>query len=87
MAKLEVNTYDEDHQDPTRDYSRVIEFKFEGNILRAKRTDPFGFFKFSLDKGQLPKEYQGFYTDPFEVEKAATAYFQERGKQVTEVLR
>ena len=33
-----------------------------GNTLYAERTDPYGFWKLHLDKGQLPERYLGLYT-------------------------
>lgn len=33
-----------------------------GNKLYAERTDPYGFWRLHLDKGQLPERYLGYYT-------------------------
>lgn len=57
------------------DISSVREIQLEtGNILFLKRTDPFGFFKFSLNRGALPEWMKGDYTSLSEAHKAIQQY-------------
>jgi hypothetical protein len=49
-----------------------------GNTLYLKRTDPFGFFVFSLAKGNIPKWMQGNYTSLSEAQKAVQQYLRDR---------
>lgn len=49
-----------------------------GNILFLKRNDPYGFFTFSLARGQLPDWIKGQYTSLSEAKKAVQKYLNER---------
>lgn len=49
-----------------------------GNILYLRRTDPYGFFVFSLARGQLPDWIKGSYTSLSDAKKAAQQYLTER---------
>ena len=49
-----------------------------GNKIYLKKTDPFGFFKFNLERGQLPSWIQGEYTSITEAEKALDKYLKDR---------
>ena len=57
--------------------TRVIELE-NGNKLYLKRTDPYGFLQFNLDKGQLPEFMKGTYTSFFEADRAYRQYLQYR---------
>jgi hypothetical protein len=49
-----------------------------GNAIRMTRHDPFGLITLSLNKGQLPEKYRGFYTDWRSARKAVDFYLDER---------
>lgn len=49
-----------------------------GNKLFIRRTEPFGFFQFSLAKGNLPDWIKGNYTTMTQAEKAMDKYLRER---------
>jgi len=57
------------------DITSVRELKLEtGNTLYVKRTDPYGFFRFSLERGAVPDWMKGNYTSLQEVQKAIQQY-------------
>lgn len=56
----------------------VREFKVDNNVLRATRTDPYGFVSISYERGTIPEELKGDYTSFYEAEKAITAYLDRR---------
>ncbi len=48
--------YDKEHQGK---YRKV---EIENNIVHIRSEDPYGFWKISLQKGQLPEKLKGAYT-------------------------
>mgnify|MGYP003349094861 CR=1 FL=1 len=57
-----------------------------GNILRAYRTDPYGFICFKLDKGQLPDWMKGSYTSYSEAQKAIQQYMSLKDMEAVEEI-
>lgn len=56
-----------------------------GNTLYVKRTDPFGFFVFSLARGQIPEWMRGQYTSLDEAQKAIKVYLEQRKQAVDDL--
>ncbi len=48
--------YDEEHMGKFR------KIEIERNVVHIKCEDPYGFWKISLEKGQLPERLKGSYT-------------------------
>lgn len=68
-----------DFNDPVgpNDITSVREVPLDnGNTLFLKRTNPYGFFVFSLGKGQLPEWMRGTYTSLIEAQKAMKQYLE-----------
>lgn len=53
------------------------EFDVKGLTVIAKKTNPYGFFYFSVAKGKLPEWMTGAYTSFPEVEKAVERFIKE----------
>lgn len=71
-----------------KDLSRTRTFDLEnGNKLIAKQTDPFGFWRLNLDKGQLPKWLDQDFNEWSQVLKAVAIYSTERKQAITEVKK
>ncbi len=49
-----------------------------GNCLRATKSDPYGFWKLSLQQGQMDSAYAGDYSMWTELLEAITKYLNER---------
>lgn len=64
---------------------RTIELE-NGNKLNMKRTDPYGFIFFSLERGQLPDNLKDHaFTDWTMAEIAAKKYVSERQTAIAEI--
>lgn len=64
-----------------KDAPRERHLKLWGNIVKFRCSDPYGFWKISLDKGNLPPKLKGEYTTYDEAVKAAKNYYEnEKGK-------
>lgn len=70
-----------------KDKSRIRTFELEnGNKLYAKQTDPYGFWRLNLDKGQLPSWLDQDFNEWGQVLRAVERYGHER-KQIIQELR
>lgn len=69
-----------------KDKSRIREFTLEnGNILYAKQTDPYGFWRLNLEKGQLPAWLDQDFNEWGQVLKAVERYSFQRKQAISEV--
>jgi hypothetical protein len=62
-------------------------FEVGNNVLHVKRSDPFGFWTCSYEKGPVPEVLSGSYTSFQEAEKAVLAYLNSKGREVTNVAK
>lgn len=53
-------------------------FEVDNNVIRIRRTDPYGFCHISYEKGTVPEHLKGSYTSYYEAEKAVLAYLETR---------
>lgn len=71
-----------------KDLSRVRVFDLEnGNKLYAKQTDPYGFWRLNLDKGQLPAWLDQDFNAWDQVLNAVKRYGTQRQQAITEARR
>lgn len=71
-----------------KDLSRVRVFDLEnGNKLYAKQTDPYGFWRLNLDKGQLPSWLDQDFNAWDQVLNAVKRYGTQRQQAITEARR
>lgn len=69
-----------------KDKSRIRQFQLEnGNILYAKQSDPYGFWRLSLDKGQLPPWLDQDFNEWGQVLTAVKKYGTQRELAITEL--
>lgn len=69
-----------------KDLSRTRYFSLEnGNKLIAKQTDPYGFWRLNLDKGQLPPWLDQDFNEWGQVLKAVEIYGHQRKQAIVEV--
>ena len=81
MSRLDalLDDFINDAHTGPNDYPAVREIDLgNNNKLYVRKTDPYGFFKFSLEHGQLPNWIKGDYTSISETEKAIAKYIRER---------
>lgn len=64
--------------DRARNEDRVIELT--NNKAHIKKSDPYGLWNISLDRGRLPDALRGQYTTPTQAEKALSAYLKLKGR-------
>lgn len=70
--------YTEDFTSDTHSRERTYPYG-TSNTLRARREDPYGFIRFSLEKGQLPEALDNrAFTTWEEAEKALNAFLETR---------
>ena len=71
-----------------KDLSKVRVFDLEnGNKLLAKQTDPYGFWRLSLEKGQVPAWLDQDFNEWGQVIKAVDRYAFERKIAISEVRK
>lgn len=64
--------------DPNRDIPNIRAIPLpNGNTMYAKRDEQFGFWRFNLDKGQIPQWLKGSYTSLSDAQKAIDKYMNE----------
>lgn len=63
-----------------KDLPLVRVFDLGNNKLFMKRSDPYGFWSLSLERGALPDPFRGDYTTPSDAEKAVKSYLASKGK-------
>lgn len=69
-----------------KDLGRTRYFELEnGNKLIAKQTDPYGFWRLNLDKGQLPQWLDQDFNEWSQVLKAVEIYGHQRKLAIAEV--
>lgn len=74
--------------DVTRDEPNVRVYSFgEKNKILLRREDPYGFWKFSLERGFIPQSLDGTYTSVSEAEKILEAHLTQVKKQEVKVLK
>lgn len=61
-------------------------FSVGKNKLRVKKSDPYGFWNCSYEKGITPEELSGSFTSFEEARKAIENYFTKNGKEFNEVV-
>ena len=69
-----------------KDLATDRKFILDKNVLHVRRTDPFGFWHCSYEKGGMPEELQGSYTSFDEARKAVEGYLSKTKKEVKEIL-
>lgn len=57
-------------------------FELENNVLHVRRSDPYGFWHCSYERGPVPVELNGSYTSFYEAEKAVLSYLERKKKEV-----
>lgn len=57
-----------------------------GNILYIRRTDPYGFINFTLQRGRVPDWMSGNYTSWTEAQKAVQQYLVQRRLEANQVV-
>lgn len=78
--------YDLHDQVGDKDMSRTRVFDLEnGNRLIAKQTDPYGFWRLNLDKGQLPAWLDQDFNEWGQVVKAVEKYGFQRKLAIADV--
>lgn len=71
-----------------KDMSRTRVFDLEnGNKLYAKQSDPYGFWRLNLDKGQLPSWLDQDFSAWDQVLNAVKRYGTQRQQAITEARR
>lgn len=69
-----------------KDLARTRFFDLEnGNKLIAKQTDPYGFWRLNLDKGQLPAWLDQDFNEWSQVLRAVEKYGHQRKLAISEV--
>jgi hypothetical protein len=69
-----------------KDKSKIRTFELEnGNKLYAKQTDPYGFWRLNLDKGQLPDWLDQDFNEWGQVLKAVARYSTQREQAIKEI--
>lgn len=69
-----------------KDMSKTRVFELEnGNKLIAKQTDPYGFWRLSLEKGQVPQWLDQSFNEWGQVLKAVERYGRERQLAIADV--
>lgn len=76
-------TFDDHVND--KDLSNERVFDLGTNKIRVIRTDPYGFWHISFERGQLPKKLKGNYTSFDQAEKAVRAYLTEREREIKSI--
>lgn len=72
---------------PEKDLTKVRTIELDtGRTLKLVCTDPYGFWFFHLDKGQLPGWMTGAYSNVTEAEKALKKYLEEKEKTPPVIL-
>lgn len=71
-----------DMVDPDRDLLPKRTYEIAHNKVYLERQDPYGFWYFRLDKGQIPEWMRGAYTTVIDAERALTKYLEERNKTI-----
>lgn len=66
----------------TKDLSSDRVFNLDNNKLHIRKSDPYGFWTVSYERGQVPESIGGQYTSPMEAEKAVLTYLAAKGKEV-----
>lgn len=57
------------------------EIAITNNSVFIRSSNPYGFYKISLQKGNLPEEYKGMYTSMKMAEEMAMKWINEKAKQ------
>lgn len=69
-----------------KDLSKTRVFELEnGNKLYAKQTDPYGFWRLNLDKGQLPDWLDQDFNEWSQVQRAVERYGHQRAQAIKEI--
>jgi hypothetical protein len=67
-------------KDPVRDLPTTRPTGLAENDYVLKQTDPYGFWKVSREKGQVPEELSGSWTTPEKAKLAVTTYLLKQKK-------
>jgi hypothetical protein len=63
---------------------KVRTWDLGNNKIHAKRTNPYGFVSIKFEKGLMPEELKGQFTEFLYAEQAVEAYLSKKGKAVEE---
>lgn len=58
-----------------------ISFEVGDNVLTMRRYDPYGFYRFSFKRGQLPKMLEGDWSGESKAIAAYNAYVAQKKKE------
>lgn len=70
-----------DFTDRDRDLSTDRVYELDNNKLRYRKTDPYGFWVISFERGQVPEHLRGNYTSAAAAEAAITRYLAEKKRE------
>lgn len=70
--------YTEDFHGTSGDLPNVRTYEVDNNVLRAIRTDPYGFVHISYERGVIPEELKGNYTSFYEADQVIQSYLERR---------
>jgi len=70
-----------------KDLSNDRTLKLDNNTVHIRKSDPYGFWSISMERGQIPHKLKGHYTSFTEAEKAIMHYLNEKGREVKEVSK
>jgi len=69
----------DDHLDIDQE-SRIRTINLGNNKIYMKRKDPYGFVYINFDKGQIPEELKGSFTDFEMAKRAVSNYLEAKGR-------
>lgn len=69
-----------------KDLSSDRKFVLDKNVLHVRRTDPYGFWHCSYERGPVPEDLRGSYTSFDEAKRAVESYLSKTRKEVKELL-
>lgn len=65
-----------------RDLPNIRSYDLGNNKLNIKRTDPYGFWVISFERGQVPASLKGQYTSIDDARKAVKTYLENKERTV-----
>lgn len=78
--------FDPEVSDKDLSNDRVLELK-NGNKVHIKKQDPYGFWRVSMERGQIPDTLKGEYTSANEAEKAVRHYLMNDHRRTVEAVK
>lgn len=72
----------QDHLDSLRTINLT-----NGNKINLKRNDPYGFWSVHYERGQVPAQLQGLYTESEIALQAVKAYIEQNGLEEAEATQ